>query len=95
MDNGPYGHYSAEFRKKAVLMVVEEEMSVAKVAGELSVPESTLRNWLVLYRKGRLEEIGGVMGAESETGKELAGLKKELYKVKQEWDILKKASEFF
>lgn len=48
----PY-KYTAQFRKRAVRRVVEENRAIAEVARELRLEESTLGRWTNAYRKER------------------------------------------
>jgi transposase len=42
--------YSPEFKDEAVPMVVESSRSIAEVARELQVNETTVGNWVAEYR---------------------------------------------
>ena len=75
----PQGRYTKEFREEAVKLVTEEK---------LSLPPSTLGNWVKAYKAGRLGEIG-------KTYRPLTEIEKELVEAKMERDILKKAAAYF
>jgi transposase len=89
----PQGRYTKEFREEAVELVTEEKLSLPEVARRLSLPPSTLGNWVKAYRAGRLGEVGKTQRPLTEM--ELARTKKELVEVKMERDILKKAAAYF
>ena len=95
MKRGPQGRYTKELREEAVKMVLEEKLSVPEAARQLSLPLSTLGNWIKAYKEGRLGEIGSSYRPLTELELELALTKKELADVKMERDILKKAAAYF
>ena len=61
----------------------------------LSLPPSTLGNWVKLYKAGKLGDVGKMYRPLTEVEMELARTKKELAQVKMERDILKKAAAYF
>jgi transposase len=85
--------YSPELRAEAVRLVLEHAMTQADVAKRLSVPKGTIANWVAAAKHGR----GPVSGAKTaqELENEIARLRKELAVVKQEREILKKATAYF
>ena len=95
MKRGPQGRYTKEFREEAVKLVTEEKISVPEAARRLSLPPSTLENWVKRFKAGRLGEIGKSYRPLTEIEMELARTKKELFEVKMERDILKKAAAYF
>lgn len=95
MKRGPQGRYTKELREEAVKMVLEGKLSVPEAARRLSLPPSTLGNWIKAYKEGRLVEVGSKYRPLTETEMELARTKKELADVKMERDILKKAAAYF
>ena len=86
-------HFSREFKRDAVQLVTKQKMSVGKVARDLDIHPNLLHLW----RRKFLAE-----GDKAFTGKgrivpekaEIRRLRKELEKVKEERDILKKAVAF-
>jgi len=88
----PQGRYTKEFRKEAVKLVTEEDLSLPEAARRLSLPTSTLANWVKAYQGGKLGDIGKTYRPLTELEMELARTKKELVIVKMERDILKKAT---
>ena len=91
----PQGRYTREFRQEAVKRVTEQGLSWAEAARRLSLPTSTLANWVKAAKAGRLGEVGKNYRALSEIEMELARTRKELAEVKMERDILKKAAAYF
>jgi len=91
----PQGRYTKEFREEAVKLVTEEKLSLPEAGRRLSLPPSTIGNWIKAYRAGRLGEVGKTRRPLTEIEMELAWTKKELVEVKMERDILKKAAAYF
>ena len=95
MKRGPQGRYTKEFREEAVKLVTEEKLSLPEAARRVSLPPSTLCNWVKAHKEGRLGEVGKTYRPLTEVELELARTKKELADVKMERDILKKAAAYF
>jgi transposase len=95
LKRGPQGSYSKEFREEAVKLVTEEGLSVPEAGRRLSLPPSTITSWVKKFKAGKLGEIGRTYRPLTEIEIELARTKKELFKVKMERDILKKAAAYF
>ncbi len=91
----PYGKYSDELREEAVKLVVDEDLSIQEAGKRLSIPTSTIRNWVSACRMGSLSNVGKTRSPLSEIEMELARLKRELAEVKMERDLLKKAAAYF
>jgi len=86
--------YSREFKLEAVKMVVEQDRTVKDVAEGLGIDRSLLQGW-----KKQFLEDGSVAfpghGRLKPDAEELRALHKELSRVRQERDILKKALAYF
>lgn len=91
----PQGRYTKEFREEAVKMLMDGGMSLPEAARRLSLPPSTLANWVKAHKAGKLKDIGKNYRPLTEIEMELARTKKELAEVKMERDILKKAAAYF
>jgi transposase len=91
----PRGRYTKEFRQEAVKLVTEEGLSWTEAARRLSLPTSTLANWVKAYNAGKLGDVGKTYRPLTDIEMELARTKKELAEVKMERDILKKAAAYF
>ena len=78
--------FSAEFKAKAVKLAMQSGTSIATVARDLGVHEKSLYEWV---RVAKEESQGGLSFDERE---ELARLRRENRRLRQERDILKKAS---
>ena len=91
----PQGRYTKEFREEAVKLVTEEKLSLPEAARRLSLPTSTLGNWVKAFKSGKLVDIGKTYRPLTEVEMELARVKKENVELKMERDILKKAAAYF
>ena len=58
MERIPRGRYTKEFRQEAVKLVTEDGLSWAEAGRRLSLPASTIGNWVKADKAGRLGEIG-------------------------------------
>ena len=87
-------YFSREFKRNAVQLVTERGMAVGKVAGELDIHPNLLHIWRRrLLAQGDKAFIG--RGRVTPEEAEIKGLRKQLEKVRQERDILKKALAVF
>ena len=95
MQRIPNGKYTKEFREEAVKLITVKGHSVDDAAKRLSLPKSTLANWVKSFKAGKLGEIGKSYRVLNDTELEIARLRRELAEVKMERDILKKAAAYF
>ena len=95
MERIPRGVYTPEFRAEAVKLVETEGLSIDRAAKRLSVPKSSLSNWVRKAQAGKLAEVGKGQRLPSELELELARTRKELAEVKLERDLLKKCAAYF
>ena len=58
MERIPKGIYTPEFRAEAVKLVEKDGLSVDAAAKRLSVPKSSLGNWVRASRVGKLATVG-------------------------------------
>jgi transposase len=91
----PQGRYTKEFREEAVKMVIDGSMSLPEAARRLSLPPSTLGNWVKAHKAGKLKDIGKTHRPLTDIEMELARIKKELVETRMERDLLKKAAAYF
>ena len=84
--------FTEDYKAGAIRLVLDESKTVAAVARDLGLTESSLRNWVEQARADRTKGKTGLTTAERE---ELVRLRKELRIVQEEREILKKAAAFF
>lgn len=58
MERLPKGKYTKEFREEAVKLVTEEGLTLPEAGRRLSLPPSTIGNWVKAYKAGKLGSIG-------------------------------------
>jgi transposase len=83
--------YAAEFKESAVKLAIESKQPIAQTAKELGITKTTLYTWVDKYSKPK--EI--TMRTDEHLYDELKRLKKDLVRVTQERDLLKKAAAYF
>jgi transposase len=81
--------YSEEFKKEAVRLALEGDLSQARVARDLGVNISSLAGWINKAKATRGDEIKEMLEAENRR------LKRELAIVTEERDIAKKSLGIF
>ena len=88
----PRRSFTTEFKAEVVALVRQPGGNVTKVARDLELTESAVREWV---RQADIDE--GLVGGEltSEERAELARLRKENRVLREERDILKRATAFF
>ncbi len=86
-----FHHYTQEFKDEAVRLVLFGESSFAQVARNLGVNANSLATWKKEYLKVHAAELQDPNSLEAE----LARLRKENLRLRQERDILKKAVGIF
>jgi transposase len=85
--------YTLEFKLEALRRVRGGE-PVRRIAGEIGIPEQSIRNWIKAQAAGKLgsAENGKPITAEQ---MEISRLRAELARVKMEMEIIKKAAAYF
>lgn len=86
--------FDKEFKISAVKMVTEGKELLRKVAEDLGIAENTLHNWKRKYLSDQENSFPG-KGHQKPEDAEITRLRKELAKVTQQRDFLKKAVVFF
>ena len=75
--------YTKELREEAARLVVDEKLPFREVSRRLSLPQSTLENWMRALRAGKLGEVGSNRPPLTEVERELAQVKRELARVSE------------
>ena len=83
--------YTSEFKESAVKLALESDQPIAQTARDLGVNSNTIHTWINKYSKPK----GTVERTDDHIYDENKRLKKELAKVTQERDLLKKATAYF
>ncbi len=83
--------YNSEFKESAVKLAIESKRPIAQTAKELGITKSTLYSWVDKYSKPKEP----TMRTDEHLYDELKRLKKDLARVTQERDLLKKAAAYF
>jgi len=82
--------FTEEFKREAVRLVETSGLTIRQVANDLGIGLSTLTRWKRVYRDAEL-----LSGPHDDVEMELARLRKENEVLRQERDLLKKATAFF
>jgi transposase len=88
---GPTPHYPPQFKREAIELYRSSEKSIPKVAQELGIADESLRRWI---RQHQID-VGECEGLSTEEREELRRLRRENRVLKQEKEILRKATAFF
>ena len=84
----PRRRYTPEFKADAVRLATSASSTVAQTARDLGVGDTLLRTWISASREPRND-----LSHDERT--ELAMLRREVRRLKEEREILKKAAAFF
>ncbi len=82
--------HTEEFRAEAVRLALTSGLPRKQVAADLGIGFSTLSRWIQLHRQSDVEEI-----SDPDLHLEVMRLRKENRILKEEREILKKATAFF
>ena len=85
--------YTEEFKKEAVRLGRESAHPVAQVARDLGMSDNVLYRWRAQHRQA--EAYGTTRVAQRAEAEALTCVKRELARVTQERDFLKRAAAFF
>jgi transposase len=90
----PRKTYTREFKLQALQMMTGQGLSVAEVARRLGVRDNLLRNWKKAAQEKGQDAFPG-QGHLSPADDELRQLRAEVYRLRAERDLLKKAAAYF
>ena len=83
-------NFTDDFRREAVRIAMTSGRTVEEAAVDLGIGKSTLGKWISKHREADL-----LSGPRDDVQKELARLRRENEILRQERDLLKKATAFF
>jgi transposase len=83
--------FSEEFRREAVRLASDQKKSIPELSVELGISTTTLRNWLRRVPLEKPTSAGRVLSLEEQVRR----LSKENERLREEREILKKATAFF
>jgi transposase len=86
--------HTSEFKREAVSMVIDQNLSVAEVSRRLGISQSLLHKWKLQFETQGAEAFPG-KGQQTPQEAEIARLRREVEQLRMERDILKKAAQFF
>jgi len=86
--------YTSEFRQSSAKLAIESDQPIKHTAESLGIKPSTLHTWIAKYTKP-IDGGNKKQRTDEHLYDELKILKKELAQVKQERDLLKKATAYF
>ena len=86
--------YSKEFKKEAVDLALNGSISIVQTAKDLGLKTNTLYNWITEHRKALNIQSPASLNRTPEQ-QELINLKKDNARLRQECEILKKATAYF
>lgn len=84
-------NHTEEFKREAVRIALTSGLTRDRVAADLGVGKSTLNRWLSQYRPAEL----ATSSQQTDLAQENERLRREVRILKEERDILKKATQFF
>ncbi len=82
--------FTEDFKREAVRLTQTSGRTIRQVSDDLGIGLSTLTRWRRKYH-----EVGLLSGPHDDVEKELARLRRENELLRQERDLLKKATAFF
>ena len=88
---GQRRRFTPEFKRQAVELLNAGQRPAAEIARELGIPRNRLYKW----QKEVAAHGGAFRGSGRPAAAEIARLKRELARVTEERDILKKAAAYF
>lgn len=87
--------YTREFKQSSAKLAVTAEQPVTHTAVELGVNVNTLHGWVKKYYPDKVKSSHSDISPSENSAEELKRLRKENARLRQERDILKKATAYF
>ena len=94
MKRVPRRIFTEEFKKEAVRLFKQQDLTLAEVSRNLDIAPKSLKAWVALYEAGTLKASIGVAKLTSDQLR-IRELERELAIAREERDILKKATAYF
>ena len=91
MSDKKHQTYSSEFKESSVKLAIESKQPISQTAKDLGIKANTLYTWVDKYSKPKEASVRTDDHIYDKNKK----LKKELVRVTQERDLLKKAAAYF
>ena len=85
--------FTEEFKKEAVSLFKEQDLTLAEVSRHLDIDPKSLKSWVTLYDAGRLKGSLGVTKLSPDQLR-IRELERELAIAREEREILKKATVY-
>lgn len=94
MKRVPRRIFTEEFKKEAVRLFKQQDLTLAEVSRNLDIAPKSLKTWVALYEAGTLKASIGVAKLTSDQLR-IRELERELAIAREERDLLKKATAYF
>ena len=94
MKRVPRRIFTEEFKKEAVRLFKQQDLTLAEVSRNLDIAPKSLKTWVALYDAGTLKASIGVAKLNPDQLR-IRELERELAIAREERDILKKATAYF
>jgi len=94
MKRVPRRIFTEEFKKEAVRLFKQQDLTLAEVSRNLDIAPKSLKTWVALYDAGTLKSSIGVAKLTPDQLR-IRELERDLAIAREERDILKKATAYF